>query len=121
MKKQLAFLGFILLAIEAIGQLTIDKHFEIEKLKREDYTLIESVTGNAHGGKPMVLFIGFGPRGWKRLEEKAYKNAIANCGCDGIINPTYKHRSIPFTIILTTFVYKTVVVEGKGFKIKTGY
>jgi hypothetical protein len=120
MKSKMIF-TICLLGISTIikSQIKVGDKLDYGSLKREDYVIMDNVQGTSHGGRPMFLFIGFGPKKWDKLHKKAYINALKNCGCDDIINPQYEHKRIPFTIILTTYVYRAVTLTGKGIRIKT--
>jgi len=98
---------------ESFGQISI------ENLKREDYVILDNVIGVAHSSRVWILFIPFGGTKKSKLREKAYKNALDNCHCDGVLQPVYSEKKIPIPLIVISYVYRKTSVTGKAYRIKT--
>lgn len=120
MKKLVILICLYISYLSGFSQITTGKTIDLGSLKREDYTIIENVSGKAHSSRVWILFIPFGPKSMERTHQKAYANALKECNCDGIINPIYEDSKIPITLIVTTYTYRKTKVSGRGFKIKAG-
>jgi hypothetical protein len=114
--KKLFILSLLLVGSVAVAQQEIG----LNNLNREDYTITNDVVTHSRSNKIWILFIPIGGKSETKRKEKAYKRALKECQCDGLINPLYSERKVIIPLILVNFVHRSTTVKGKGYKIKVG-
>lgn len=114
--KKLLFASFLMLGSVAVAQQEIG----LNNLNREDYTITNDVVTHSRSNKIWILFIPIGGKSESKRKQKAYKRALKECQCDGLINPTYTERKVLIPLILVNFVHRSTTVKGKGYKLKVG-
>lgn len=88
------------------------------ELSRQDYTVMNTVTGVSRSNRIWILFIPFGGKSETKRREQAYRRAIAKCGCDGLLQPVYSERKVPVPLIVVSYFHRKTTVSGKGYRIK---
>jgi len=91
----------------------------IDNLKREDYIIVSNVKGESSSTRFWLLFIPIGGSSKTQRENRAYKEAVYSCKCDGLISPVYDEKRFVIPLIVINFSFRKTTVTGKGYIIKT--
>ena len=94
----------------------------IQDYKREDYVLLDTVSGTAKSFRFWLLFIPIGGKSDEALQQEAHGRALKAATAlkaDGMLDPrfTLKKSSVP--LILFGWTRKSVTAEAKGFRLKS--
>lgn len=101
------------------GRDEIDNGMKIDNLKREDYVIVGNTQGTSSSNRFWLLFIPIGGSSKANRENRAYKEALASCKCDGLITPIYEENRFVLPLIVINFSHRKTTVKGKGYIIKT--
>jgi hypothetical protein len=114
------FFIFCLMASAAGAQIVTDKNISFEKLSRNQYEITSDVVTHSRSNKIWILFIPIGGKSLEKRQAKAYKRALSECKCDGIISPQYSERKVILPLLLVNLVHRSTRVKGKGYRLKVG-
>jgi len=116
----LAATVFLLTSCSSTKSTMSSQNSRLSELKREDYTVLNQVEGEAKSTKLWFLFIPFGGKNQKKMESKAYNRAVSKLHkADGLIDARYEYKKIVIPLIVVTPVIKKVKAIGRGYKLKT--
>jgi len=116
----LCILSFFLTSCSSTRSTMNSQDTKLSELQREDYEVLEQVEGKAQSTKVWFLFIPFGGKKDKKLENKAYNRATTKVEeADGLLNARYEHKKLVIPLIVVTPVIKRVKVVGRAYKLKT--
>lgn len=109
----------LLMACSLFTMQAQSQKISIDNLKREDYVVTDKVIGASSSSRVWILFIPFGGKSKTKRQDRAYKSALKQCGCDGILQPVYEEHRFVIPLILINFSHRKTTVTGKGYRIKT--
>lgn len=100
---------------------TIDNQAtRLAEFTRDDYTLLEPVTGVDKTFNAWILFIRVAGARDSKMYTRAYNRAVKQLpSADGILTPRVEYRKIPIPLILLNFSWKEVKVTGRGYRLKS--
>ncbi len=93
---------------------------QIEPLKREDYTILQTTSGKASTSRFYILFFPIGNHKTNdELFNSAYYEAIDNlANADALILPRQDIKKFTIPLILVNYSQRTVSVSGVGISVK---
>lgn len=115
MKKTIYAAALCLLLINCTSH-TVNNADQLQ-LDQQHYLVKEAVSNSSSSFRLWLLFIPFGGKSYKQLEQKAYKRAKGNY--DALANVTYTHRKVVLPLIVVTFSIRIVDIEGAAIEYKT--
>lgn len=94
-----------------------------EPLKRTDYSLLSTTTGEAKAKQFYILFFPIGKsKNSQELESNAYNQAVENCsGADAVILPRTEYKRFLIPLLIFNYSSRSIKVNGRGVKINEAY
>lgn len=95
---------------------------KIQEFERDEYVVLDNVSGKAKSFRFWLLFIPFGGKSDQTLYEKAYNRAVGSAvgeNADGLLQPRYTYKKSTVPLLLFSWTIKKVSANGKAFRIKS--
>lgn len=107
--------------LASCSQSTIDSQkTRLAEFSRDDYTLLDPVTGTDKSFNAWILFIRVAGASDSKMYRRAYDRAVKQLpSADGILTPRTQYRKVPIPLILLNFSWKKVEVTGRGYRLKS--
>lgn len=133
--KTLLFLSLIMIELSSCGitipllssssqnqsnELSLSNTSQIEALKREDYNVLKTTTGNAATSRFYLLFFPIGKHKTNtELYDNAYYNAVDNLSnADALIMARQQIKRFTIPLLLINYSRREVTVTGVGISVK---
>jgi hypothetical protein len=102
------------------NEFSISTASQIEALKREDYTVLQTTTGSAATSRFYLLFFPIGKHKTNsELFENAYYKAVDNLpDADALIMPRQQIKKFTVPLLLVNYNRREVTVTGVGISVK---
>jgi len=97
-----------------------NQNTRLAEFTREDYSLLDPVTGTDESFNAWILFIRVAGTRDSKMYARAYNRAVKQLpNADGILTPRAQYRKVPVPLILLNFSWKKVEVTGRGYRLKS--